>query len=474
MSGKGQRDTVSHHLAEWLVDTSAADLPARVTSDATRRLVDQVGVCLAGTRDEAASIVVRVASQFGGRADSTVIGFGQKLPAPLAGWVNGVIGHGPDYDDVHGVAAVHPSCVAVPAALAIGEATNATGELGLLALVLGAEIGLRIPTGAPPEQFHYRGIHGTGVAGPFIAAAIGCKMLGLSVAQTANALGMAGSQSSGLLQTLVDGSWQKRLHPGWGVQSGLTCALLAAEGFTGAAEVIEGKFGLFHALLHGDEALFDFNHITEDLGTTWMLPETTYKPWPNGMWNHASMDAAAAIVQREDLKDDDIARIDCFVPPVCVELVGEPREAKLNPASPYHLKFSLPFSIAMLVVLGHVATDDFNEATMRDPRVHALAERVFCHADDSMPPEFYPAQVRITTSSGQEFVEDVIAARGGAENPMTTIDHRRKFLDNAIPTLGQGKTDALLSALESAWDSPSIAYSVRLTVADLSKAQLTR
>jgi 2-methylcitrate dehydratase PrpD len=407
----------------------------------------------------------RVASRFGGREESTTIGFGQRLPAPLAGWVNGIVGHGPDYDDVHGVAAVHPSCVGIPASLAIGEARNATGELSLLSFVLGAETGLRILTGAPPEQFHYRGIHGTGVAGPFIAAAIGCKILGLDVGQTANALGMAGSQSSGLLQTLVDGSWQKRLHPGWAVQSGLTCALLASEGFTGVTEVIEGKFGLFHALLFGDEALFDFNHITADLGTRWMLPETTYKPWPNGMWNHASMDATASIVLRENLSDQDIVRIDCFVPPICVDLVAEPRAEKLNPSTPYHLKFSLPLSVAMLVVLRHMAADDFNEVTMHDPRIRALAERVFCHADDSMPPQHYPARVHITTSQGREFVEEVRAARGGIENPMSKADHKGKFWRNAAPTLGSAKTDALLSALESAWDASNIAHLVRLSVA---------
>ena len=133
--------------------------------------------------------------------------FGSRLPAPLAGWVNGAVGHGADFDDMHGGAAVHISSVMVPAALAAAEAAGSSGSDCLLAMVVGGEIALRINTGAPPHQFHHRGLHGTGVAGPFAAAAIGSKVLGLSPGQTANALGMAGSRSSGLMQTLIDGTW---------------------------------------------------------------------------------------------------------------------------------------------------------------------------------------------------------------------------------------------------------------------------
>ena len=456
--------SVSGRLARWSAGLRREDLPPEVVDDARWRLVDQVGVCVAGSRSPAAAIVHRVATRFGGTPEATSIVFGTRFPAPLAGWVNGAVGHGPDYDDMHGTAAVHISSVAAPAALAAAEAAGATGAQCLLALVAGAEIALRINTGAPPHQFHHRGLHGTGVAGPFAAAAIASKLLGLGAAATSNALGMAGSRAAGLMQTLIDGSWVKQLHPGWGVQDGITCALLAREGFTGPAEVLEGKFGYFQALLHGDESTFQLERITDALGERWLLPETTYKPWPNGVWNHASMDGTATIMRRESLTVADVERIDCFVPPICIPIVCEPRDAKLNPRSVYHMKFSLQFSVAMLAVLGAVEVDDYTEKTLANAAIHEFAARIHCHADPSMPPDTFPARVRLTTVDGRVFEEDVPAQRGTRRNPMSTEDHRRKFRGNVRPTLGDEQTEELLAALEGGWDVADVRALLALTV----------
>ncbi len=466
--------TVAGQLSRWLARTTAEDLPGNVIEDARWRLVDQVGVCIAGTREESAAIVQRVAERMGGHPEATALVYGTKLPAPLAGWVNGAIGHGPDFDDMNGIAAVHISSVAVPAALAAAEAAGSSGERCMLALVLGSEIALRIVAGAPPHQFHHRGLQGPGVGGPFAAAAIGAKIASLDAEHTANALGMAGSRASGLMQGLIDGTWVKRLHPGWAVEGGLTCALLASEGYTGPPEVVEGKFGFFHALLHGDESTFDFERITEGLGGRWMLPGTTFKPWPNGVWNHASMDGAAAIVRRERLQVEDIERIECFVPPICIPLVCEPREAMLNPRSAYHVKFSLPYSVAMLLVKGPVGVDDFTDEVAHDPAIHTLAERIFCHADESMRPDHFPARVELTTHDGRHFVEDMPAQRGDPDNPMHPDDHRGKFRRNAVPTLGEEQTERLLSALEDAWHAGTMSAIADLTVRASAAAQKQR
>ncbi|HEX3388037.1 MAG TPA: MmgE/PrpD family protein [Streptosporangiaceae bacterium] len=456
--------SIAASLADWLVSTPPGDIPAEVMQDATWRLVDQIGVGLAGVADESAQIVARLTRQRGGTPEATVIGFGGKYPAAAAGWTNGAIGHVTDYDDMHGVAAVHISSVAVPAALAAAEAAGASGLDTLAALSLGAEVALRIATGAPPHQFHHRGLHGTGVAGPFAAAAIAAKISGLGAEQATNALGMAGSRSSGLMQTLIDGSWVKRLHPGWAVEGGLTCAALAADGYTGPREVVEGTFGFFHALLHGDEQTFQFDQILDGLGSRWLLPDTTYKPWPNGVWNHASMDGAAAIVSREGLAVADIERIDCHVPPICIPIVCEPRAAKLNLNSPYHAKFSLQYSVAMLLINGYVSVDDYTDALLANPAYAELAGRVFCHADEAMAPDFFPARVELTTKDGRRYVEDVPAQRGTSRNPMTPADHRAKFMANASPRLGTERADRLRMELEHFRELDSIAHVLELTV----------
>ena len=243
--------TATQRLAAFSHQLRPEDLPGGVIENARWRLIDMVGVIIAGSRLESAGPVSRVAGRMGGREESTTLVFGQRLPAPLAGCVNGAVGHGPDYDDTHSRASVHISNVVVPAALAMGEAQRSSGRELIAAMVAGAEVGLRVGTAAPAHEFHRRGLHATAVCGPFGAAATAALLLGLTEEQSANAIGMAASQASGLMQGLIDGSWVKRLQPGWSVQSGLTVALLAAEGFTGPAEALEGQYGFYSAYING-------------------------------------------------------------------------------------------------------------------------------------------------------------------------------------------------------------------------------
>lgn len=452
----GQAVSLSRQLAEFVVRLRPEDLPGEVIADARWRMLDTVGVALAGSRMDYAAIVRDVIGDMGGREEATSIGFGLRLPVTAAGFVNAGLAHGPDYDDTHSVAMVHISCLSVPAALAMGERTKASGAEVLTALVAGAEVGLRIGAAAP-HRFHMRGYHATGVVGPFVAAAGGGRLLGLDDGRLANALGLAGSQASGLLQGLHDGSWVKRLHPAWTVQAGLMAALLAERGFTGPTEVLEGKAALYAVLLHGDKAPAEAELVVEGLGRRWLMPDTTYKPYPNGAWNHSSMDAVAAIMGREALTHEEIARIDCTVPPECMPVVCEPREVKIHPATPYHMKFSLPYSVALLAVLGRIDVDDYNERIHADGRIADLASRIYCQADPAMSPERFPARVVVETRDGRRFSSEMPAQRGGPGNPMTPDDHRAKFRSNAGPSLGEERTEQLLAAIEGILEAADVA-----------------
>jgi len=170
--------TISDRLAAFAAGFRPSDLPPAVRDDARWRLVDTVGVAVAGARMDYAEAVLGVAEDIGGTPESSLIARPGRLPMPLAGFVNAAFGHGPDYDDTHSVAMVHMSVVAVTAALAAGERTSASGAEVLIAQVLGAECGLRIAAAAP-HLFHARNYHATGVAGPFAAAVAGGRLLGL-------------------------------------------------------------------------------------------------------------------------------------------------------------------------------------------------------------------------------------------------------------------------------------------------------
>jgi 2-methylcitrate dehydratase PrpD len=447
--------SISQTLAAFVDRTTSADLPDHVVDDARWRLMDTIGVALAGTRLDYAQPVFDVMAEPGGRAEATTIAFGRRLPTAAAAFVNAAFAHGPDFDDTHSVAMVHIGCLAVPSALAVAERTGASGSAMMTALVLGAETGLRIGA-ATPHRFHERGYHATGVVGPFTAAAAAGKLLGLSASQVANALGLAGSQSAGLLEGLHDGSWVKRLHPAWSVQSGITAALMAQRNFIGPKAVLEGTWGLYAVLLHGDEEPPDLAGIVDDLGTRWLLPDTTYKPYSCGAWNHSSMDAVITIMRSQSLRHTDIARIDVTVPTECLPIVCEPRAVKIHPGSPYHMKFSLPYSVAILAVRGHAGVDDYSDEVFADADIADLAARVYCVADPQMPSERFPARVVVETRSGARHEFDVPAQRGGPGNPSTPSDHRAKFQANAEPTLGADGTQELADVIENVWDEPDV------------------
>ena len=464
MNATAVQQTSTRQLADFFCALQPESIPDHVRDDARWRLVDTVGVALAGSRMDYAEMVRGVFAGMGGMPEATAFAVEGRLPAAHAGFVNGAYAHGPDYDDTHSVAMVHIGCTAVPSSLAMAERQRASGAEMLTAMIAGAEVGLRIGAAAP-HRFHHRGLHATSVVGPFTSAMASGRLLRLESERVTNALGLAGSQSSGLLVGLHDGSWVKRLHPGWSVQAGITAALLAERGFLGPHEVLESPWGLYGVLLHGDEEPWRIDDVTAGLGERWLLPDTTYKPYSNGAWNHSSMDAVVAIMRDHHLQHEEIARIDAAVPVECLTVVCEPRDAKIHPRTPYHMKFSLPYSVAIVAVLGHADIDDYTDEVFANAEIADLAARTFCHGDPGMPPARFPARVTVETKGGERFERDVPAQRGGPGNPFRPEDHRAKFRANAGPSLGQARTHELLGSLENAWASPSVAEITRLMAA---------
>ena len=450
---QGQAQAIAPKLAAFVAQIDQSSLPDEVMEDAVWRLSDTIGVALIGARQEHSQALRSFLEEVEGGGQSTVIGMGVRAPAQLAAMVNGALAHGADYDDTHGQALIHISSVVVPTALAAAERVGASGAELMTAMIVGAEVGLRI--GSPVGQgLLVRGLHPTGIMGPFAAAATASRLFRLDAIRTAHALGLAGSQAAGLRQGSHDGSWVKRLHPGWAAQAGIVASLLAARGFTGPAEVLEGTYGIYAALLPGEPVSAE--SIYGDLGERWLYPETTYKPYPNGSWNHTSMAAVADIMRLEDIGQGDIERIDCTLPEVGIAAVCEPRAVRLRPKTAYHMKFSLPYSIAILAVLGHANPDDYSSSTLSDPRISDLAARVHCRVDSAMQPNSFPARVRVTTRDGRSFAADVPAQKGSRANPMTPEEHRGKFRNAAEPSLGPQLAADLERLIEEIWSATDL------------------
>jgi 2-methylcitrate dehydratase PrpD len=436
-------------------------LPAAVVDKIKLHLLDLFGVALAAVGSDFATATLAAVRNLGGTGSCSVIGVPLRLPAVWAALTNGVLAHGLDYDDTHSEAVVHVSASVVPAALAAGEDSGADGKTFITALAAGMETNIRIGLVAP-GAFHDRGFHPTGVCGAYASAVAAGRVAGVTAACLTDAIGLAGSQASGTMEFLTDGTWAKRLHPGWAAHAGLVAVRLAANGFSGPRGTFGGRFGLYRT--HLGDGQWDLSALTEGLGSRWHLLDMALKPYPCCHMTHAFIDCVAALRTGADWATDDIEQVDCFIHPREVPVVCEPRATKQAPQSDYDAKFSLPYAVASALVRGHVEVSDFTDAAIRAPAVRELAQRVVYHEDaDSDYPRYFPGWLRIRLRDGRILEHREPINRGSLARPLTADEVRDKFRRNAQPVIGADAAAtvvALTSALEAQRDLSTLGEGV--------------
>ena len=434
--------TLAERLAAFAADLRFDAIPSSVVDSVKLRALDVLGIALAASTHEVGPPLRTGLESWAARGECTVIGAKFTSAVPLAILANGTLAHGLDFDDTHAASVTHASAVVLPTVLAIGEADGVDGRAVVTAAVAGYEAIARIGMAAP-GAFHARGWHASSVCGAFAAALAAGVCQRLDRARLTAALGIAGSFASGVMEFLEDGSWVKRLHPGWAGQAGATAAALASAGFSGPATILEGRFGLYRTFIDAapDPRPFD------TLGQTWETLAIGFKPYPCCHYLHAFLDCALALREAHGLTAEGIESIECLVPPSGVPIVCEPRPAKLRPRTPYDAQFSLPFSVAAAFVDGRVGLDTYVAERLDDTRILALAERVACrpYRDPATPPGF-PGGVRIQLRDGRRLEAHEPDGRGGPARPLPEGAIVEKFRRNARRAL----PDARVAALERA------------------------
>lgn len=444
-------------LAAYAVETLSGGIPPAVRERAVLHLLDTLGcgVAAVGTgAGEPASVLALVQ---GGVAEASVLGADEPVPAALAALANGTRCHALDFDDTHEAGICHSSTVVGPAALAVGEARDSSGRDVLDAYVLGSEVALRIAR-ATADGLYARGFHPTSVCGSFGAAAAAARLLGLGAVEATHALGIVGSFASGLFAYLTDGSGTKPLHAGWAAQAGVQAAVLAGAGATGPAAVIEGRFGLVES--HSD-APVDAETMTDGLGRTWEIEDSSLKPFPACHFVHSSTWAAASLVREHALELADIAEIVVRIPAEGEPLVLSPLEAKHEPRTPYDAKFSLPFTVAHRLVRGQLGLSAFSAHAIRDPDVLALARRVRGERLPT-PPSRFAGGARIVLHDGAELDRLVEYAPGSPNNRLDEEWLAVKFQANAELALDASAARELERAILSLDEAPSLVEAAAL------------
>lgn len=438
--------TLAEALSDFAVGLTFESLPKEVVECVKLHVMNIIGLCLASSRLEAGEIAARVVKQWQGKEEATVIASGYLVPASNAALANGTMSHVLDFDDTHNEAFVHVGPPVIPAALAMGEREGIDGRTLITAASSGMETAVRVGIVAP-GQLSKQGFHPTSVCGVFGAFVASSKILNLKESQIVNGLGICGSQASGILEFFADGSWVKQFHPGWAAHSGIIASLMAQEGMTGPSTVLEGRFGLYKTHLGQTELALD--RVVSRLGKEWEIPKIAFKPYPCGVVLHPFLYCASALKKNYKINANDISEVTCKVPSGMVPLVCEPATAKVAPRTAYDGKFSLPFTIAAMLVDGKLDITSFSEKKIKDRNILEVAKVVKYIAEPNVDyPRRIPGHVSVKLRNGRTHEFKVETNPGGPELPMTKEEHIEKFKSNASTILKEDKIREILDKLE--------------------------
>jgi 2-methylcitrate dehydratase PrpD len=458
----------SADLAGWASRISFGDLPHDVVEATRLRVMDVIGLALAGAESDFGRSTREAAIAMSPPGPCRVWGTGDRLGATLAAFANGAGAQALEYDDTHNESIVHMSSPAVAAALALSEIGDSAGLVSgrdlITAIAVSNEISCRVGS-VSAGQFHRLGFHPTGLFAPFGVCYLAGRLLGLDAEAMTRAAGICGSFAAGLLQCWVDGTQTKFLHPGWAAHSGIVAAFLARTGTTGPGQVFEGRFGLFASHLQDPAAPRDFKRIADGLGTRWDSRSSSFKPFPAAHVLHPYIDALWRLRSRHGFAASDVERIDCPVASFIVPIVCEPTAEKLAPATDSHGRVSLQYTLAEALYCGELGRHAYRAASLTNPEILALARRVHYKVDPGFPgPGRFKGAVHVTLKDGRSFLEVEEFNRGSAEHPMTEAELVAKFDENASGFLSEAERAALVEAIRQLEHLPDASVIVDLTV----------
>lgn len=392
--------TISEVLADFTAGLEYARIPDDIRERARMRVLDFLGVALAGSQVPSSRIMIDVVKEMGGTRESTIVGEKVKVSCGNAALANGTMAHASDYDDDHRSATMHPGSAVVPAALALAEREGCEGTRLTEAVVAGYEVICRVGEAFLGTQYH-EGFHPTGTCGVFGGAAAAAKILKLSPQEVVWAFGIAGTQASGLEEWKADGTWIKRMHPGKAAQSGILAALLAKKGYTGPRTIFEGQYGFLNAFSF--ERAYNPKKITEGLGEVFISHQTAFKPYPCCRFLHQIIDGVLDITNKNSLTPEDIQEVRIKTFKVGIDTLMKPEERRYRPKTIVDAQFSIPFVVGAAVVRKRISLSEFTEDSIRDSKILGVASRVKGEEDREFTrryPEKFPTSIEVELKNG--------------------------------------------------------------------------
>lgn len=420
------------HLVRALRFCAAQPLPAAVSHAARWHFLDALGVGLAATSAEVGAPYRGVGQALAVGGPSSVLGQNKRAAPADAALVNGGLMHSLEFDDTHTGSIIHGSSVVAAAALAVAQAQQRSGAEMLGSYARGWEALARFGLAAP-GGFHAQGFQPSSVAGTLAAAWVAAELTCLSEDKTVAAMGVALSQSSGVMEFVSNGSSVKSLHPGWAAHAGLLAAQLAQAGMTGPETALEGRWGLFAQFAREPQAAARFADSLGNLGQRWHLPDAAIKFYPCCHYLHPFIEAAGLLAQR-GVQAAHIKAMVCEVPAGAAPIICEPWSRALNPANGHAGRWSLPITVAMRLIDGHVGVASFEHSA--SPEVRALAQKItWIPLANARFPQHFEAVITCELLSGEKVSQRIDDVDGNHTRPPSDERVLAKFKANASLTL---------------------------------------
>lgn len=425
---------LTRSIARFIVETDGAAIPQSAFEHAKVAFMDWMAVMLAGKDDPLVVKLIHYSNLLGGYEQATVPGCGSKKTVAQAALINGAASHALDYDDSMKVFVGHPTVTLYPALLAFSEWKEMTGRDLLTAYLIGLQSASAIASCGGMEHYMH-GWHATSTIGHF-AAASGCaKLMKLDEQQTVYALGIAGTQASGLKSAF--GTMCKPFHAGKASQSGLMAAMLAGDGFIGAEDIIEGDAGFINVLNGKSNA--DADHVLTD---KWKVYELIQKYHASCHATHPPIEGALSIVNEYGLDINEITSIKLYVSQLAVGAAG-----KTEPKTGLEGKFSITYCVANSLLRKNTGTKAFTDEKVNDPEVKALMDKITVVVKKEYT--MLETIIEITTESGKTYSVNADVMTDIPDIETKKLKIKDKFVDLSTPVLGREKTEKLLELIKN-------------------------
>jgi 2-methylcitrate dehydratase len=417
------QQSISRQIAEFAVNLRYENLPENVVHEVKRYLYDSFGCAYGGYHTRDVGVLRGIYTEMGGAPEATLIGFGDKMPAVNATLVNSLMIRALDFNDIYWKQdPSHPSDI-IPAALAVGEKVGASMKDVIVGIVLAYEFEQRLCEFAVPGVRERKWHHAT--LTQFVSPIVAGKLLGLTVDQMVNAIGINGSHNHTIgCPTAGKLTMMKNTVDPMAVQSGVFAALMAQRGYTGTEAVFEGKEGLMDVF--GPE--WDKDKLLGNLGSKFKILECSMKAFPTEALTHTHITATLKAVKNNNITYDQIESVTITTIARACDILFDPH--KYRPESRETADHSLPYCIAAALVDHQVTTQSFSEEKMKDPRIWQVIDRIKGEASvefEKMFPAKQPSKVVVKTKDGREFSGYLEYPKGDPREPMTLDDLETKF-----------------------------------------------